>query len=99
MIIRYMNSSVLVLGNMSSQILQYTGPYTALFFGDFLRHNSGSFNMAIFDVDVTTVVQLGEDADGRLSVSAVQCVAQVGSVEVQLHGQFRCRQLIADGEA
>lgn len=52
--------------------------------------------MAIFNVDLTTVVQLGEGADGRLSVTAVQCVAQVASVDVQLHGSFRCRQLVND---
>lgn len=51
-------------------------------------HNSGSFNMALFNVDVTTVLQLGEDADGRLSVTAVQCLAKVGSVDVKLNGQF-----------
>lgn len=65
----------------------------------FFRHNSGSFNMALFNVDVTTVLQLGEDADGRLSVTAVQCLAKVGSVDVKLNGQFRCRQLVDDGEA
>lgn len=54
--------------------------------------------MALFNVDVTTVVQLGEDADGRLSVTAVQCLAKVGSMDVQLNGQFRCRQLVDDGE-
>lgn len=53
--------------------------------------------MALFNVDVTTVVQLGEDADGRLSVTAVQCLAKVGSIDVQLNGQFRCRQLVDDG--
>lgn len=54
--------------------------------------------MALFNVDVTTVVQLGEDADGRLSVTAVQCLAKVGRVDVQLNGQFRCRQLVDGGE-
>lgn len=52
--------------------------------------------MAIFNVDLTTVVRLGEDAEGRLSVTAVQCVANVDSVAVQLSGSFRCRQLVDD---
>lgn len=55
--------------------------------------------MAVFNVDVTTVVQLGEDAGGRVSVSAVHCDAKVDSVDVQLQGHFRCRQLADDGEA
>lgn len=55
--------------------------------------------MAIFNVDLTTLVQLGEDANGRLSVSAVKCLAKVGSVDVQLRGTFRCRQSVDDGEA
>lgn len=60
----------------------------------FFRHAGGSFKMALFDVDVTTVLQLGEDAGGHLSVTALQCDARVGSVDVQLQGRFRCRHLV-----
>lgn len=51
--------------------------------------------MAVFNVDLTTAVQLGEDADGRLSVSTVKCLAKVERVDVQLHGQFRCVRTVA----
>lgn len=50
--------------------------------------------MAIFNIDLTTMVQLGKDADGRLSVTAVQCVANVDNVDVQLEGRFRYRQSV-----
>ncbi|KAF0036479.1 hypothetical protein F2P81_011791 [Scophthalmus maximus] len=49
-------------------------------------HDKGSFDMAILGVDVTSVVELGKDADGHLSVSSANCVAQVGDVEVRFHG-------------
>ncbi|AWP09446.1 Bactericidal permeability-increasing protein [Scophthalmus maximus] len=49
-------------------------------------HDKGSFDMAILGVDVTSVVELGKDADGHLSVSSANCVAQVGDVDVRFHG-------------
>lgn len=49
-------------------------------------HDGGSFDMAIFSVDVTSVVELGKDADGRLSVSSISCDALVGDVDAQFHG-------------
>ncbi|XP_041801740.1 bactericidal permeability-increasing protein [Chelmon rostratus] len=51
-----------------------------------LIHCSGSFNLAVFSVDVTSVVELGRDADGHLSVTSVSCDAQVGDVDLQLYG-------------
>lgn len=45
--------------------------------------------MAIFNVDVTSVVQLGKEADGHLSVSSISCDAQVGDVDIEFHGGAR----------
>ncbi|XP_035512228.1 lipopolysaccharide-binding protein [Morone saxatilis] len=49
-------------------------------------HDRGSFDMAIFNVDVTSVVELGKDPDGHLSVTSVSCDAQVGDVDIEFHG-------------
>ncbi|XP_070695590.1 bactericidal permeability-increasing protein [Pempheris klunzingeri] len=51
-----------------------------------LIHDRGSFDMAIFKVDVTSVMGLGEDPDRHLSVTDVSCEAHVGDVDVQFHG-------------
>lgn len=51
-----------------------------------LIHDGGTFDMAIFNVDVTSVVQLGKEADGHLSVSSISCDAQVGDVDIEFHG-------------
>ncbi|XP_055366244.1 bactericidal permeability-increasing protein-like [Betta splendens] len=49
-------------------------------------HDGGSFDMAVFQVDVTSVVKLGKDSDGRLSVTSVSCDAEVGDVALQFGG-------------
>ncbi|KAI9531015.1 hypothetical protein NQZ68_000507 [Dissostichus eleginoides] len=49
-------------------------------------HDGGSFNMAIFDLDVTSVVKLGKDPDGHLSVTSISCDAQVGDVDIHFEG-------------
>ncbi|XP_014195169.1 lipopolysaccharide-binding protein [Haplochromis burtoni] len=51
-----------------------------------LINDGGTFDMAIFNVDVTSVVQLGKEADGHLSVSSISCDAQVGDVDIEFHG-------------
>ncbi|XP_034000697.1 lipopolysaccharide-binding protein [Trematomus bernacchii] len=51
-----------------------------------LIHDRGSFNMAIFGLDVTSVVGLGKDPDGHLSVTSVSCDAQVGELDIQFEG-------------
>uniref|UniRef100_A0A3Q4M595 Bactericidal permeability-increasing protein n=1 Tax=Neolamprologus brichardi TaxID=32507 RepID=A0A3Q4M595_NEOBR len=51
-----------------------------------LIHDGGTFDMAIFNVDVTSVVQLGKEADGHLSVSSISCDSQVGDVDIEFHG-------------
>ncbi|XP_073326235.1 bactericidal permeability-increasing protein [Pagrus major] len=54
-----------------------------------LIHDKGTFNLALFNVDVTSVVELGNDTNGRLSVSSVGCDAQVGDVDIQIQGGQR----------
>ncbi|XP_034552733.1 lipopolysaccharide-binding protein [Notolabrus celidotus] len=46
----------------------------------------GSFNMALLSVDVTSIVNLGKDPEGRLSVTSASCDAQVGDVNIHFHG-------------
>ncbi|KAM6981800.1 bactericidal permeability-increasing protein [Tautogolabrus adspersus] len=49
-------------------------------------HDHGSFDMALFSIDVTSIVNLGKDPYGHLSVTSVSCDAQVGGLDVQFHG-------------
>ncbi|XP_036958963.1 bactericidal permeability-increasing protein [Acanthopagrus latus] len=49
-------------------------------------HTSGTVSLAIFNVDVTSVVKLGNDTNRHLSVSSVSCNAAVGGVDIQVHG-------------
>ena len=45
--------------------------------------------MAVFSVGVISVVKLGKDANGHLSVASVGCDAQVGDVDIQFYGGAR----------
>ncbi|XP_026223589.1 bactericidal permeability-increasing protein-like [Anabas testudineus] len=49
-------------------------------------HDGGSLDMAVFDLNVISAVELGKDAGGHLSVSSISCDAQVGDVDVRFHG-------------
>ncbi|KAM7404456.1 hypothetical protein PAMP_011801 [Pampus punctatissimus] len=49
-------------------------------------HDGGSFNIALFNVDVDSVIKLGKDPDGHMSVTSVSCNAHIGTVNVQVHG-------------
>ncbi|XP_040905562.1 lipopolysaccharide-binding protein [Toxotes jaculatrix] len=49
-------------------------------------HDGGTFDMAMFSVNVISVVELGKDTNGHLSVSSVSCDAQVGDVDIEFHG-------------
>ncbi|KAK2851185.1 hypothetical protein Q5P01_007461 [Channa striata] len=49
-------------------------------------HDGGSFNMAIFDVNVVSVLELGKDTNGHLSVSSESCDAEVGDVDIRFSG-------------
>ncbi|XP_013126599.1 lipopolysaccharide-binding protein [Oreochromis niloticus] len=51
-----------------------------------LIHDGGTFDMAIYNVDVTSVAQLGKEADGHPSVSSLSCHSQVGDVDIEFHG-------------
>ncbi|XP_011475163.1 bactericidal permeability-increasing protein [Oryzias latipes] len=53
-----------------------------------ILHESGSFDMAIFGVDVTSVVKLERKADGHLSVSSIICDGEVQDVDIRLYGGF-----------
>lgn len=49
-------------------------------------HDGGTFDMAIFRVDVSSIVELGKDLNGHLSVTSVSCEAQIGDVDIQFYG-------------
>ncbi|KAG7519787.1 lipopolysaccharide-binding protein-like [Solea senegalensis] len=49
-------------------------------------HDGGSFDMALFNVDVVSAVELGKNADGHLSITTVSCDAQVGYVDIYFRG-------------
>ncbi|CAJ1085579.1 bactericidal permeability-increasing protein [Xyrichtys novacula] len=51
-----------------------------------ILHGQGSFNMAIFGIDVTSVVNLGKDPDGHPTVTSVSCDAQVKDMNIHFHG-------------
>ncbi|XP_068453789.1 bactericidal permeability-increasing protein [Clinocottus analis] len=51
-----------------------------------LIHDGGTFDMAVFNMDVTSVLELGKDAGGHLSVASSHCEAQIGNVDMQFHG-------------
>lgn len=51
-----------------------------------LIHQKGTFDLAVFNVRVTSVVKLGKDPNGRLSVTNVSCDAKVGAVRMDLYG-------------
>ncbi|KAG1946393.1 bactericidal permeability-increasing protein [Pimephales promelas] len=48
-------------------------------------HDSGSFDLTVNNIDIYTVLQLGDDA-GRVSIATVQCSAGVGGVDMNFHG-------------
>lgn len=51
-----------------------------------LMHDRGTFDLAVFNVDVTSVVKLGKDPNGHLSVSNVKCDANVEKTQMDFHG-------------
>lgn len=53
------------------------------------RHDGGSVDMTIFDVDVTYVVKLGRGVGGHPFVTTVSCEAHVGSVDMHFYGGAR----------
>ena len=48
----------------------------------------GSFDLAAFNVGVTSVVRLG-DNEGHVSISSEACTAEIGDVNINFHGGAR----------
>lgn len=48
--------------------------------------DGGSFDLAVFNVDVTSVVQIGSDLSGHISISSENCDARVGEASINFHG-------------
>ena len=48
----------------------------------------GSFDLAAFNVGVTSVVRLG-DIEGHVSISSEACTAEIGDVNINFHGGAR----------
>ncbi|XP_068450782.1 bactericidal permeability-increasing protein-like [Clinocottus analis] len=48
--------------------------------------DSGSFDLKVSDVSITTSIAIKADETGRPTVSTVSCAASVGSVSVKFHG-------------
>ncbi|KAM9785825.1 bactericidal permeability-increasing protein [Neosynchiropus ocellatus] len=46
----------------------------------------GSLQVALFNVDVTSLMDLGKDDDGHLSVSSNNCMASIEALDVRVHG-------------
>lgn len=51
-----------------------------------LIHDGGTFDMAVLGVDVSSVVELGKDPNGHLSITSINCEAQIADVHLQFHG-------------
>uniref|UniRef100_A0A8C8C000 Bactericidal permeability-increasing protein n=1 Tax=Oncorhynchus tshawytscha TaxID=74940 RepID=A0A8C8C000_ONCTS len=51
--------------------------------------DGGSFDLAVFNVDVTSVVQIGSDQSGHISISSKNCDAKVGEASINFHGGAR----------
>lgn len=49
-------------------------------------HDSGTFEMAVFDLSLLSVLTVDRDSGGRLSVSTVSCEADIESVNLQFYG-------------
>lgn len=51
-----------------------------------LISDGGTFDMAVFKVDVTSVLEFGKHPSGHLSVTSVSCGANIQSVDVRFYG-------------
>ncbi|XP_051539524.1 bactericidal permeability-increasing protein isoform X1 [Myxocyprinus asiaticus] len=63
--------------------LAITGSW-ATHFG--IIHDGGTFDLAVNNINMNTLLQLGDDDAGHLSVSSVTCSDDVGGVQIQFHG-------------
>ena len=57
----------------------------------FLQHrkDSGSFDLGINGLTITTSIAIKSDETGRPAVSSVNCVTDLGSAKVKFHGGAR----------
>ncbi|KAJ8015804.1 hypothetical protein DPEC_G00000160 [Dallia pectoralis] len=46
----------------------------------------GSFELAVFNLDLTSLVELGSDDKGHLSILSKTCSAGIGKAEINFHG-------------
>ncbi|XDV31261.1 hypothetical protein PO909_033989 [Leuciscus waleckii] len=72
---------------VSQLTLAITGKW-ATQFGIIHANLPGSFDLAVYNIHIYTLLQLADDA-GRLSITTVQCSANVGDVNIQFHGGAR----------
>ncbi|XP_077940636.1 bactericidal permeability-increasing protein [Gasterosteus aculeatus] len=69
--------------SVSGLSVAVTGRWTTQFG---LIHDGGSFNLALFNMDVTSEVALGKDDGGHLSVTSVHCNTRLQDVNMQFYG-------------
>uniref|UniRef100_A0A4W5LYN3 Bactericidal permeability-increasing protein n=1 Tax=Hucho hucho TaxID=62062 RepID=A0A4W5LYN3_9TELE len=48
--------------------------------------DGGSFDLAVFNVDVASVVQIGSDCSGHISISSENCDAKIDEASINFHG-------------
>ncbi|XP_023669181.2 bactericidal permeability-increasing protein [Paramormyrops kingsleyae] len=48
--------------------------------------DGGTFDLAVINVGLSTVIQLGSDEKGHLSVANVQCSSSIGGIDASFHG-------------
>ncbi|KAI1892416.1 hypothetical protein AGOR_G00133130 [Albula goreensis] len=48
--------------------------------------DGGTFDLAVFRIGTASVVKLGSDSKGHLSVSSVKCSSSVGDIQISFHG-------------
>lgn len=53
------------------------------------RKDSGSFDLSVNALAISTSIAIHSDETGRPTVSSVSCEAHVGSVSVKFHGGAR----------
>ncbi|KAM6977728.1 bactericidal permeability-increasing protein [Aplochiton taeniatus] len=49
-------------------------------------YDDGWFNLAIFNMDMSSVVQVGSDYAGRLSITSMYCDANIEKAKINFHG-------------
>ncbi|KAL1021414.1 hypothetical protein UPYG_G00012990 [Umbra pygmaea] len=49
-------------------------------------HDGGSFDLAVFNMDLTSLVQLGSDDKGHMSIISKYCLAGISYAKIYFHG-------------